>query len=59
MQTLKRKKMYEAQRDNLTAQSFNMEQVRAFELWCRVGYSYKLRVLLFRRRLPLRHLATR
>ncbi|KAJ0400189.1 hypothetical protein ATCC90586_009325 [Pythium insidiosum] len=27
MQTLKRKKMYEAQRDNLTAQSFNLEQV--------------------------------
>ncbi|GLE05943.1 hypothetical protein PINS_up015154 [Pythium insidiosum] len=26
MQTLKRKKMYEAQRDNLTAQSFNLEQ---------------------------------
>lgn len=29
MQTLKRKKMYEQQRDNLTAQSFNIEQVRA------------------------------
>lgn len=28
MQALKRKKMYEAQRDNLTAQSFNIEQVR-------------------------------
>lgn len=28
MQTLKRKKMYEQQRDNLTAQSFNIEQVR-------------------------------
>lgn len=27
MQVLKRKKMYEAQRDNLTAQSFNIEQV--------------------------------
>lgn len=27
MQTLKRKKMYEQQRDNLTAQSFNIEQV--------------------------------
>jgi len=27
MQTLKRKKMYEAQRDNLSAQSFNVEQV--------------------------------
>lgn len=26
MQTLKRKKMYEQQRDNLTAQSFNIEQ---------------------------------
>lgn len=29
MQTLKRKKMFEAQRDKLQAQSFNIEQVRA------------------------------
>jgi hypothetical protein len=28
MGVLKRKKMYEAQRDNLAAQSFNLEQVR-------------------------------
>jgi predicted nucleic acid-binding Zn-ribbon protein len=28
MQTLKRKKMFEAQRDKLMAQSFNIEQVR-------------------------------
>lgn len=34
MQTLKRKKMYEAQRDNLSAQSFNVEQVGGALLQC-------------------------